>query len=103
MTRGDVWWVQSPGGGRRPACVLTRDTAIPLLSRVLVVPAIRTIRGIPSELELGPRDGMPTECVLTFDNLMVLPKSAFAEHITRLSAQRMAGVCRALNVATGCA
>ena len=47
MRRGEVWWVEHPSAGRRPHLVLTRDAAIERLTRVLGVPATRTIRGIP--------------------------------------------------------
>ena len=30
MNRGEVWWVEHPDAGRRPACVLTRQAAIPV-------------------------------------------------------------------------
>lgn len=45
---------------------------------------------------------MPSECVLTLDNLTLIPKGFFVERICRLSAQRMTEVCKALAVATGC-
>ena len=57
--------------------------------------------------ELGPRldksDGMPDECALSFDNLDRIDKTLFRERITRLSAERMHEVCRALAIAAGCA
>ena len=69
---------------------------------MLVAPATRTIRGIPSEVELGPEDGMPAECVLTLDNVLTVPKSLLTERITRLSPSRLNELCAALRVATGC-
>lgn len=97
-----MWWVEPPDGGRRPHLVLTRDAAIDPLTRVLGVPATRTIRGIASEVELGPDDGMPDRCVLSLDNLRVLPKPYFVDRICVLGPERMAQVCRALAIATGC-
>jgi mRNA interferase MazF len=82
--------------------VLTRDAAIEPLNFVLGVPATRTVRGIPSEVELGPEDGMPTRCALSFDNIRVLRKAYFVERICVLETERMASVCRALGYATGC-
>ena len=102
MKRGEVWWVESPDAARRPHLVLTRDSAIDPLTRVLGVPATRTIRGIASEVELGPEDGMPDRCVLSLDNMRVLPKSFFVDRICTLAPERMDLVCRALAVATGC-
>ena len=102
VRRGEVWWVESPDASRRPHLVLTRDAAIAPLSRVLGVPATRTIRGIATEVEIGPEDGMPDRCVLSLDNLRVLPKSCFVEEICTLGPERMASVCTALAIATGC-
>jgi mRNA-degrading endonuclease toxin of MazEF toxin-antitoxin module len=45
---------------------------------------------------------MPTECVLSFDNLATVPKSSLTERITRLSVPNLTALCRALKVATGC-
>ena len=103
MKRGEVWWVERPGAGRRPHLVLTRDAAIEPLTRVLGVPATRTVRGIPSEVELGPEDGLPDRCVLSFDNMRVLRKAYFVERICALPPERMRRVCEALAIATGCA
>jgi mRNA interferase MazF len=102
VSRGDIWWAESPTRGRRPVIVLTRETAIPVLQRVMVVPATRTIRGIPSEVLLGTADGMPAECALTFDNIRTIRKAHLTERITRLSVDKMDEVCRALRFATGC-
>ncbi len=102
MRRGEVWWVERPGAARRPHLVLTRDAAIEPLTRVLGVPATRTVRGIPSEVELGPEDGLPERCVLSLDNMRVLRKSYFVERICLLGDGRMLQVCQALAVATGC-
>lgn len=102
MNRGEVWWYELPDGGRRPGLILTRQAAIPVLNAVLVAPATRTIRGIPTELRLGPKDGMPADCALSFDNLLTVSKALLTERITRLSVARVAEVCVALNAATGC-
>lgn len=44
----------TPAGG-----LLTRDEALPRLRNVVVALVTRTIRGIETEVELGPADGMP--------------------------------------------
>ena len=100
--RGEVWWIELPDVGRRPGCVLTRTAAIPVLRSLLVVPATRTIRGIPTEVFLDEDDGMPVECALSLDNVTVVPRALLTERITKLSPQRIDEVCRALSIATGC-
>ena len=102
MNRGEVWWVERPAVGRRPHLVLTRQATIPVLNTILAVPATRTIRGIATEVRLGPADGMPEECALTLDNVTAVPRSLFVERICRLGVDRLNEVCRALAVATGC-
>lgn len=102
MNRGEVWWYELPDVGRRPGCVLTRQAAIPVLNAVLVAPATRTMRGIPSEVHMGPEDGMPADCVLSFDNLVTVPKVLLTGRICTLGDERLAELCAALDVATGC-
>lgn len=103
MNRGEVWWVEWPEVGRRPYLVLTRQAAIPVLGVLVAVPATTTVREIPTEVRLGPEDGMPQECALSLDNVTRVPKSLFVEPITRLGPERMHDVCVALGYATGCA
>ena len=102
MNRGEVWWVEHPDAGRRPACVLTRQAAIPVLNAVLVAPATRTVRDIPTEVRLTPGDGMPADCALSFDNLTSVPKALLTERIARLSDAKLAELCEALRAATAC-
>lgn len=102
MTRGEVWWAEHPETGRRPFLILTREIAIPVLQRVVVVPATRRIRGIPSEVVLSEQDGMPEACVLSFDNVTTLPKALLTERICRLGLDRLAEACVALRHSTGC-
>jgi mRNA interferase MazF len=82
--------------------ILTRAEAIPVLRRVIVAPLTRTIREIPTEVRLGKKDGMPDECVVSFDNLQVASRQRLGDPITSLSGARMHEVCRALAIATGC-
>jgi mRNA interferase MazF len=88
--------------GRRPVLVLTRDEAIARLRNVVVALITRTVRGIESEVQLGPGDGMPVECAVSLDNLRAVPRALLTETITRLDATRMHAICRALAVATDC-
>lgn len=100
--RGEVCWLELAEEGRRPVCVLTRDQAIPRLSNVVAALITGRIRGLESEVLLGPEDGMPRECAISLDNLRTVPKALLTEPITKLSAEKMGEVCRVLGEASGC-
>jgi mRNA interferase MazF len=102
VKHGEVWWVEHPDAGRRPGCILTREAAIAVLTSVLVAPATRTVRGIPTEVPLSREDGMPDDCALSFDNLTTIPKALLTERITEVPAARHEALCGALRAATGC-
>lgn len=102
VARGEVWWYEDPRAGRRPFLILTRDEAVPVLNQVLAVPATRTVRGIPTEVSLSASDGMPTDCVLTVDNVTLVRVTLCTKRITQLSVERMRAVCEALRIATAC-
>lgn len=102
MNRGEVWWIELPTAGRRPGCILTRQAAIPVLNALLVVPATTHVRGIPTEVALGPDDGMPKECALSLDNLQPIPRALLTERITTLGPDKLAAVCEALRHMAGC-
>jgi mRNA interferase MazF len=102
VNRGEVWWVEHPEVGRRPACVVTRQAAIPVLNSVLVAPATRTVRGIPTEVPLTRQEGMPEDCALSFDNLTTVPKALLTTRITRMGDARLPEICDALRAATAC-
>jgi mRNA interferase MazF len=97
-----VWWGEIEGVGRRPFLVMTRNPAVPVLTSVLAAPVTRTIRGIPTELRLGPADGLPDECVASFDNLRVVPKANLVERIGALDVERLDEACSALRTAVDC-
>jgi mRNA interferase MazF len=102
MQRGEIWFAATPGGDR-PVLVLTRDPVADRIGSVVVAALTRTRRGLISELLLTTdEDGVPTDCVVNFDNVHTLPRSTFRRQVTQLSARRMTLVCRTLRDALGC-
>jgi mRNA interferase MazF len=103
MQRGEIWFAAVPGGGDRPVLVLTRDPVADRIDRVVVAALTRTRRGVVSELTLTvAEDDVPSDCVVSFDNLHTLPRVAFRRRLTTLSLPRMARACRALRAAVTC-
>lgn len=102
MRRGEIWFAATPGGDR-PVLVLTRDPVADRVGAVVVAALTRTRRGLASELALwAAEDGVPTDCVVSFDNVHTLPREVFRRRVARLSGHRMSDACRVLAVATGC-
>jgi len=77
MKRGEIWFAATPGGDR-PVLVLTRDPVGERIGAVVVAALSRTERGLVSELKLTKEiDGVPTNCVVNFDNLHTLSREMF--------------------------
>lgn len=102
MRRGEIWFAATPGGDR-PVLVLTRDPVADRIGSVVVAALTRTVRGIVSELALTPDpDGVPSPCVVNFDNIHTVRRDALRRHITTLQPARLAEACQVLRDATGC-
>ncbi len=102
LHRGELWWADVPGDKVRPVIVLTRERFLSRLEAVLVAPVTTTVRDIPTELPLGPEDGLPERCAASFDNLFTLRRERFEQPIATLAAHRHAELCAAYRFAAGC-
>lgn len=99
--QGEIWWAEAEDK-RRPVLVVTRSDAIPVLGWVLVAPVTRTVRGIPTEVLLGPDHGLPDDCVAAFDNLQPIRRAFLTERVGRLPVEDSHEVCRALAAVADC-
>ena len=84
VNRGDVYTADLPEFGIRPVLIVTRQVAIPVLSSVIVAMITSTIRGIPSEVLLGPAHGLSVDCVANCDNLVTVEKAMLGERCGEL-------------------
>lgn len=101
VVRGEIYWADlGPPAGRRPICVLTRDAAIEVLTSITVAPITRTVRGIGSEVRIGPDHGLPEQCVITCDNLLTIPQTLLdSDPLGDLDGPATAALDRALRYA----
>lgn len=102
MRRGEVHWLEVEDLGRRPVLVLTADPLAGLLRRVLVAGLSTTVRGVDTEVEVGPQDGVPWPSAVNLLDVRPVPAALLLERITTLGPERMRAVCDALSFATGC-
>src|SRR5882762_3574452 len=97
--------LESPGKSpakKRPALVLTRNSAIAYLSTVTVAPITSTIRGVPSEVVLNEEDGMKAPCAVNLHNAVTVSQQRLGRRVAQLSSARMNEVCAALRFSLGC-
>jgi len=102
MKRGEVWWADLPSPtGRRPVVLLSRDEAYAVRALVTVAPVTTRIRSIPAEVQLGPEDGLPRDCVANLDTIITIAKASLQMRITGLRPEKMQAVDAAIRFALG--
>ena len=99
---GEIWWGERPDRKPRPYLVLSRDRAIPVLVRVMAAPVSSTVRGIPTEVPLGPDEGLPIACAASLDNVTTIRKAFLTRRLGTIDRVRRREVCDALAAATDC-
>jgi mRNA interferase MazF len=81
---------------------MTRDPLGRLLHGVLVAPVTSTVRGISTEVPLGPDDDIRAASVANLDNLQLVARSRLVRRVGRVRGTTMGALCEALAAATGC-
>ena len=87
---------------RRPVVVLSRDDVIDLLHTVMVAPITSVVRGAPSEVVVGPEEGLKHQSAINLDHVQTVERARLVQYVGSLTPTRMRDVCRALSIATGC-
>ena len=102
MRRGEIWWADLPvPAGRRPVVLLSRNEAYAVRELVTVAPITTRVRRIPTEVPLGPAEGLPKACVVNLDTITTIPRRALTEPIGPLPPEKLTAVERALLFALG--
>src|SRR5947208_3585786 len=97
MKRGEIRWYRfNAPDKRRPVVVLTRDSVLEYLSEVTVAQITSTIRDLPSEVIVGPEDGVPRRSAINLDHVQTVAKNRLGGVIATLPAKRMIEVRDAL-------
>lgn len=65
----------------RPVLILTREFVRPHLRRVTVAPITSTVRGLSTEVPVGPDNGLQHDSVVSCDNITTVPTGALGRHI----------------------
>jgi mRNA interferase MazF len=94
--------MEPPNGKRRPVLVVSRNSAIPVLSNIVVAPVTSTIRTIPTCVAVGSDEGIDHDSVASFDNLAAVPKSVLTTRLGSLGAGARQRMCEALQALADC-
>ncbi|MGH9947675.1 MAG: type II toxin-antitoxin system PemK/MazF family toxin [Pyrinomonadaceae bacterium] len=102
MKRGDVYWIKfKQPEKRRPALIITRDSAIPLLNRLTVIPITSTLRDTPSTVWLDETDGIPNACLINIDHIQTVSKEKIDAYLTHIEGGKLEEVFDAIKFAFG--
>ena len=83
----------------RPALVLTREAARAAMSKVTIAPITTTIKGLSSEVLVGPDNGLDQNCAIALDNVITVPVVLIGRTVGYLSAEQEAQLARAVVLA----
>jgi mRNA interferase MazF len=100
LNRGDVYDADLPIGPH-PVVVVTRDRAIPVLRNVCVAVVTSTIRDTPTEVPVGPAEGLSRDSVVNCDDLATVSKSVLGRYRGSLSPDATYRLDDALRIALG--
>ncbi|WP_028652092.1 type II toxin-antitoxin system PemK/MazF family toxin [Nocardioides halotolerans] len=65
----------------RPVLVLTREPVRAAMRRVTVAPITTTIKGLSTEVPVGPGNGLAEPSVISCDNIITIDKAALGRHL----------------------
>jgi mRNA interferase MazF len=82
---------------RRPAVILTRSSKLHLLAWVTVAPITSTVRGITSEVPVGPRNGLDHDSVVSCDNITTVSRDAVGGTVGLLFDDQEPALARAIS------
>lgn len=80
----------------RPVVVLTREAARAAMTKVTVAPITSTVKGLSSEVPVGPVEGLDHASAISIDNTLTIPVSALGRTIGYLSEPQEAHLARAV-------
>ncbi|MPY89359.1 MAG: type II toxin-antitoxin system PemK/MazF family toxin [Luteitalea sp.] len=103
LNRGEIWLLDLPRPDkRRPVLILTRPSLVRLLHTVTVAAITSTLRGSPTEVEVGVAEGLKQTSCVNLCNVFTVQRRQLRTFVGSASAEKMREVCRALTVAYGC-
>ncbi len=98
--RGEVWLAELDKV--RPVVVLARYPMGKFLNSVIIVPVTSTIRGLSTEVLVGPEDDIRTPSAANLDTIQLLARTRLVRHVGRVRPITLNSLCAALFIAIDC-
>lgn len=83
----------------RPVVILTRSTVLPYLRTVTVAVVTSTIRGVSTEVHVGPANGLDHQSVISLDNVQTIAKSMLLRRVGALLPEQEQALGDAIRIA----
>ena len=83
----------------RPVLILTRELVRPHLNRVTVAPITSAVRGLSTEVPVGPGNGLEQESVVSCEGIVTIPTSALQRHVGYLFPAQESALSQAIRAA----
>jgi mRNA interferase MazF len=83
----------------RPVLLLTREQVRGVRLLITVAPITTTVRGLRSEVRVGPSNGLDHDSVVNLDSVATIPREALLRPVGALLREQEADLTRALHEA----
>ncbi|MDU0347303.1 type II toxin-antitoxin system PemK/MazF family toxin [Actinomyces sp. MRS3W] len=83
----------------RPVVVLTREATRAAMTKVTVAPITSTIKGLSSEVPVGPAQGLDHTSAISLDNILTIPTASLGRLIGYLNREQERALARAMVLA----
>lgn len=83
----------------RPVVVLTRDAARAAMTKVTIAPITSTVKGLSSEVPVGPANGLDHDSAISIDNVLTIPSRLLGRTLGFLTRDQERMLARAVVLA----
>ena len=83
----------------RPVVILTREAARAAMTKVTIAPITSTVKGLSSEVPVGPDNGLEQPSVISLDNVVTIPADLLGRSVGFLTSEQEALLAKAVVLA----
>ena len=83
----------------RPVVILTRELLVGRMSKVTIAPITSRIRGLSTEVAVGPANGLDSESVISCDNVTTIEFTSIGDRVGYLLPNQEKRLAEAVSIA----